>query len=170
MKGGLDATVGKFIDSVDTPPGSVGVPSADLNVKAPGLPSAGGGLYGERRSARLNASDSLPSGGVDVTMPPASLGTPYGAGEISSRVVDTPSVTLSGKGTDVPSVGGDLSCNLPSGGDVELTEPNVEVESGGASLGAGVAADVTAAAGAFEVGVGLSGEVEKSDGNVRGGV
>lgn len=161
---GPDAAACKLFDSEDMPPGSVGTPSVDLN---PGMPSAGGGLSGELTSACLDASDSLPLGGVDVSMPSASLGMPSGSVDLSSDSEDMPSVTLFGKGTDMPSVGGEISGNLPSSGDVELIELNVDVKGGGVSLGAGMAAGATAAAGAVEVGVGLLGEADTSDGKVR---
>ena len=69
-------------------------------------------------------------------------------------------------GLDVPSVGGEISGDLPSV-DAKLTGPDVDVEGGGVSLGAGVAAGVTAAVGAAAVGLGLSGKADKPEGEVR---
>ena len=66
----------------------------------------------------------------------------------------------------MPSVGGDVSGDLPSG-DVELTGPDVDVKGGGVSLGAGLAAGVTAGVGAIAVGLGLSGKADKPEGEVR---
>ena len=68
-------------------------------------------------------------------------------------------------GLDVPSVGGEISGDLPSV-DAKLTGPDVDVEGGGVSLGAGVAAGVTAAVGAAAVGLGLSGKADKPEGEV----
>ena len=66
-------------------------------------------------------------------------------------------------GLDVPSVGGAIS---GSSVDAKLTGPDVDVEGGGVSLGAGVAAGVTAAVGAAAVGLGLSGKADKPEGEV----
>ena len=85
--------------------------------------------------------------------------------DMPSASADMPSVDLSGKGPDVPSVGGDVSGDLPSG-DVKLTGPDVDAEGGGVSLGAGLAAGVTAAVGAAAVGLGLSGKADKPEGEV----
>ena len=65
----------------------------------------------------------------------------------------------------MPSVGGAISGDLPSG-DVKLTGPDVDTEGGGVSLGAGLAAGVTAAVGAAAVGLGLSGKADKPEGEV----
>ena len=86
--------------------------------------------------------------------------------DMPSGSVDVPSVDLSGKGPDMPSVGGEISGDLPSV-DAKLTGPDVDVEGGGASLGAGLAAGVTAAVGAAAVGLGLSGKADKPEGEVR---
>ena len=77
-----------------------------------------------------------------------------------SGAVDMPSGSV-----DVPSVGGEISGDLPSV-DAKLTAPDVDVEGGGVSLGAGVAAGLTAAAGAAAVGLGLSGKADKPTGEV----
>ena len=66
----------------------------------------------------------------------------------------------------MPSVGGEVSGDLPSGG-VKLTEPDVDVEGGDVSIVAGLAAGVTAAVGAAAVGLGLSGKADKPEGEVR---
>ena len=65
----------------------------------------------------------------------------------------------------MPSVGGEVSGDLPSG-DVKLTGPDVDVEGGDSSLLAGLAAGVTAAVGAAAVGLGLSGKADKPEGEV----
>ena len=144
--GGLDA-------AVDMPSGSVDMPSVGLSSKAPDMPSVGGGVSGELPSASLDASGSLPSGGVDVSVPSV------------SGAVDVPSVDLSGKTPDMPSVGGEIAGDVPSV-DAKLTGPDVDVEGGGVSLGAGLAAGVTAAVGAAAVGLGLSSKADKPEGEV----
>ena len=101
-------------------------------------------------------------GGLDaaVDVPSASVDMPSGS-------VDVPSVDLSGKAPDMPSVGGEISGDLPSV-DAKLTGPDVDVEGdSGVSLGAGLAAGVTAAVGAAAVGLGLSGKADKPEGEVR---
>ena len=100
-------------------------------------------------------------GGLDaaVDVPSASVDMPSGS-------VEVPSVDLSGKTPDMPSVGGEISGDLPSG-DVKLTGPDVDVEGGGVSLAAGLAAGVTAAVGAAAVGLGLSDKADKPDVEVR---
>ena len=129
------------------------MPSVDLAGKVPDMPSAGGDISGELPSVSLDASGSLPSGGAGVSLPSGS--------------VDMPSVDLSGKGPDMPSVGGEISGDAPSV-DAKLTGPDVDVEGGsGVSLGAGLAAGVTAAVGAAAVGLGLSGKADKPEGEVR---
>ena len=92
-------------------------------------------------------------GGLDATV------------DVPSASVDMPSVDLSGKTPDVPSVGGEVSDDLPSV-DTKLTGPDVDVEGGGVSLGAGLAAGVTAAVGAAAAGLGLSGKADKPEGEV----
>ena len=75
--------------------------------------------------------------------------------------VDVPSASV-----DMPSVGGEISGDLPSV-DAKLTGPDVDVEGdSGVSLGAGLAAGVTAAVGAAAVGLGLSGKADKPEGEV----
>ena len=69
-------------------------------------------------------------------------------------------------GLDVPSVGGDISGDLPSG-EVKLTGPDVDVKGRDSSLVAGLAAGVTAAVGAGVAGLGLSGKADKPEGEVR---
>ena len=86
--------------------------------------------------------------------------------DMPSASADMPSVDLSGKGPDMPSVGGEISGDLPSV-DAKLTGPGVDAEGGGVSLGAGLAAGVTAAVGAAAVGLGLSGKADKPEGEVR---
>ena len=76
--------------------------------------------------------------------------------------VDVPSGSV-----DMPFVGGEISGDVPSV-DAKLTGPDVDVEGGTASLGAGLAAGVTAAVGA--VGLGLSGKADKPEGEVRVGM
>ena len=72
-------------------------------------------------------------------------------------------VIFASGGLDVPPVGGQISGDLPSV-DAQLTGPDVDVEGGGdVSLGAGLAAGVTAAVGATAVGLGLSGKTDKPD-------
>ena len=66
-------------------------------------------------------------------------------------------------GLDVPSVGGAIS---GSSVHAKLTGPDVDVEGGGASHGAGLAAGVTAAVSAAAVGLGLSGKADKPEGEV----
>ena len=112
----------------------------------------------------LGAAVDVPSASVDV--PSGSVDMPSASVDMPSGSVDVPSVDLSGKGPDMPSVGGEISGDLPSV-DAKLTGPDVDVEGGGASLGAGLAAGVTAAVGAAAVGLGLSGKADKPEGEVR---
>ena len=105
-------------------------------------------------------------------MPPLDSAFPGVEGGLDAAVdmpsgsVDVPSVDLSGKGPDMPSVGGEISGDLPSV-DAKLTGPDVDVEGdSGVSLGAGLAAGVTAAVGAAAVGLGLSGKADKPEGEV----
>ena len=92
-------------------------------------------------------------------MPPLDSAFPGVEGGLDAAVdmpsgsVDVPSVDLSGKGPDMPSVGGEISGDLPSV-DAKLTGPDVDVEGGDVSLGAGLAAGVTAVVGAAAVGLG----------------
>ena len=107
-------------------------------------------------------------GGLDaaVDMPSGSAAMPSGSVEVPSASVDMPAVDLSGKAPDMPSVSGEIPGDLPSG-DVKLAGPDVDAEGGGVSLGAGLAAGVTAAVGAAAVGLGLSGKADKPEGEVR---
>lgn len=77
-------------------------------------------------------------------------------------------LVLRSGGLNVPSVGGgDISGDVPSV-DAKLTGSGVDVEGGdGVSLGAELAADVTAAVGATAIGLGLSGKADKPEGEVR---
>ena len=78
--------------------------------------------------------------------------------DMSSGSVDMPSgsVDMPSGSVDVPSV------------DAKLTAPDVDAEGGGdVSLGAGLAAGVTAAVGATAIGLGLSGKADKPEGEVR---
>ena len=112
-----------------------------------------------------SASVDMPSASVDV--PSGSVNVPSGSVDVPSGSVDMPSVDLSGKAPGMPSVGGEISGDLPSA-DAKLTGPDVNVEGGGdVSLGAGLAAGVTAAVGAAAVGLGLSGKADKPEGEVR---
>ena len=123
--------------AVDVPSGSVDMPSASVD---------------------------MPSASVD--MPSASVDMPSASVDIPSASADMPSVDLSGKGPDMPSVEGEVSGDLPTV-DAKLTGPDVDVEGGGGvSLGAGLAAGVTAAVGAAAVGLGLSGKADKPEGEV----
>ena len=162
--------------SVSLPQGSL--PSADVDVKAPSadlgveggvggvdVPSVGGGIAGSMPEIgggvdRPSASVDMPSGPVD--MPSGSIDMPSGS-------VDMPSVNLAGNVPDMSSVGGEVSGDLPSV-DAKLTGPDVDVEGGGVSLGAGLAAGATAAVGAVAVGLGLSGKADKPEGEVRASV
>ena len=113
----------------------------------------------------LGAAVDVPSASVDV--PSGSVDMPSASVDMPSGSVDVPSVDLSGKGPDMPSVGGEISGDLPSV-DAKLTGPDVDVEGdSGVSLGAGLAAGVTAAVGAAAVGLGLSGKADKPEGEVR---
>ncbi|CAN0307151.1 unnamed protein product [Laminaria digitata] len=75
-----------------------------------------------------------------------------------------PSVDVSGKAPDMPSVGGEVSGDLPSFG-AKLTGLDVGVEGGGVSFGEGLALGVTAAVGgATAAGLGLSGKADEPEG------
>ena len=126
--------------------------------QSPALTSAGveGGV-----DASVNmpsASVDVPSGSVD--MPSGSLDVPSGSLDVPSGSLDVPSASV-----DMPSAGG-ISGDLPSV-DAKLTGPDVDVEGGDTSLGAGLAAGLTAAVGATAVGLGLSGKADKPEGKVR---
>ena len=112
----------------------------------------------------LDAAVDMPSASVDV--PSVSVDLPSASVDVPSGSVDIPSVDLSGKAPDMPSVGGEVSGELPSV-DAKLTAPDVDVKGGDVSLGAGLAAGLTAAVGATAVGLGLSGKADKPEGEVR---
>lgn len=135
--------------SMDMSSASLDSPFIDLAGKAPELLPVGAGVSGDLPSVSLDASMSLRWGDVDVGMPSASADVPLTS-------------------VDLPSVGEGLSGDLPSGDDVELTGSHVDAESGGgASLGARLAAGVTAGVVPNAAGLGLSGTADKSEGEVR---
>ena len=118
-------------------------------VKGPDLPSVEG-----------DASVSLPSASVDV---------PSGSVNLPSASVDAPSSSvdvLTGKVPDVPSVEGGVSGGLPSV-DAELAAPGVAVEGDDSSLLSELAAGVASVVGAAAVGLGLSADDDKPEGEVR---
>ena len=91
---------------------------------------------------------------------------PCGSVDMQSGFVGLLFVGPSGKDYRKRSVSGEICGDLPSGA-VELTGPDVSVEGGGVSLGAGLAAGVTGAVGAAAVGLGLPGRDNEPEGEVR---
>ncbi|CAM9896396.1 unnamed protein product [Laminaria digitata] len=127
------------------------------------VPSVGGG--------GVDVDVAVPLVDVDASAPYASIESPgVGKGDLGAAVdmpsgsVDIPSVDVSGKAPDMPSVGVEVSGDLPSFG-AKLTGLDVGVEGGGVSFEEGLALGVTAAVGgATAVGLGLSGKADEPEG------
>ena len=128
-----------------------------------------------------SASLDIPSGSVD--MPSASVDLPSASVDMPSGSVDVPSADLSGKGPDMPSVGGDVSGDLPSAsldasgslpsGGVDVDIPSVSGTVGGLTTAVG---DLSADAGAGVDDVSIkgpdlpSGDLKKPKKSLFGGI